>query len=326
MATIHKPAPRIYTPEILDLRDVSPGMLAPLLREETAAWRDTLRWDFGKSAELVRRFVDMRALSGCALVSGGQAIGYGYYVAEGHKALVGDVYLMRGFRSAEYENRLLDTMLKEMTAAPYIKRVESQLIMLEGQAFDASAYACYLTSFERDFMLLDCANAPRLQPSPVRSRIFVESWADHFQDAAGALIAEAYAGHDDSKINDQYRTAAGARQFLYNIVQYPGCGVFFRPASFAAFETATGKLAAICLASTVAEQAGHITQICTAPWARGLGLGYDLLRRSLTAMQRAGCATVSLTVTSSNRNAIELYESVGFRTVRRFRAFVWEGF
>ena len=76
----------------------------------------------------------------------------------------------------------------------------------------------------------------------------------------------------------------------------------------------------------VAEDAGHITQICTAPWARGCGLGYDLLRRGLFAIQAADCSSVSLTVTSSNRNAIELYESVGFRALRRFRAFVWDGF
>jgi len=36
--------------------------------------------------------------------------------------------------------------------------------------------------------------------------------------------------------------------------------------------------------------------------------------------------SVSLTVTSANREAVRLYERVGFRTVRQFSAIVWEGF
>jgi ribosomal protein S18 acetylase RimI-like enzyme len=31
-------------------------------------------------------------------------------------------------------------------------------------------------------------------------------------------------------------------------------------------------------------------------------------------------------VTGSNRDAIKLYEEVGFTTIRRFFAYVWEGF
>jgi ribosomal protein S18 acetylase RimI-like enzyme len=33
-----------------------------------------------------------------------------------------------------------------------------------------------------------------------------------------------------------------------------------------------------------------------------------------------------LTVTAANEDAVELYERVGFETIRRFSAFVWEGF
>ena len=94
--------------------------------------------------------------------------------------------------------------------------------------------------------------------------MYMEKWYDHYQDAAAQLIAAAYAGHIDSRINDQYRTSAGARRFLHNIVQYPGCGAFYRPASFAAFEGVSGRLCGMSLASLVAPEAGHITQICVA--------------------------------------------------------------
>jgi ribosomal protein S18 acetylase RimI-like enzyme len=43
-------------------------------------------------------------------------------------------------------------------------------------------------------------------------------------------------------------------------------------------------------------------------------------------LRDAGCRKTSLTVTASNREAIKLYEDVGFTTVRSFYAYVWEGF
>jgi ribosomal protein S18 acetylase RimI-like enzyme len=130
----------------------------------------------------------------------------------------------------------------------------------------------------------------------------------------------------DSRINDQYRTAYGARRFLHNIVQYPGCGAFFRPASFSAFHPASGGLCGISLSSLVGPDCGHITQICVSPEVKGTGVGYALLRQSLLALREMGCRAATLTVTAANEGAIALYERVGFRTVRRFSAYVWEGF
>jgi len=51
-----------------------------------------------------------------------------------------------------------------------------------------------------------------------------------------------------------------------------------------------------------------------------------LLRQSLLGLHKAGCRSATLTVTDANREAVVLYERVGFETIRRFRAFVWEGF
>ena len=93
-----------------------------------------------------------------------------------------------------------------------------------------------------------------------------------------------------------------------------------------ALDRDSSKLCGLSLSSLVSKQAGHITQICIAPSYRGLGLGYELLRQSLGGLVKAGCPTATLTVTASNREAVNLYERMGFETIRRFRAFVWEGF
>ena len=312
-------------PEIVDLRRLPARAMEPLLQEEAAAWWHTLEWDFEKSADLVRRFIDLRALNGFALVEDDVAIGYVYYVLEENKGLMGDLYVMREHRTIERENGLLEAALRSMMSHPQTTRIESQLMMLEFASSRSVPFAGHLSSFERNFMRIDLRRAS-LAEGHVRRTVYIDRWSDRHQEAAAHLIAAAYAGHVDSRINDQYRTAAGARRFLYNIVQYPGCGAFFRPASYSAFQTSRGLICGVSLASLVSQDCGHITQICVTPEVKGSGIGHELLRQSLLSLREMGCRSATLTVTAANEGAVALYERVGFRTVRRFSAYVWEGF
>jgi len=324
MAARLNPAPS-RPPEIVELRRLNARDLEPVLQEETDAWWETLDWDFEKSADLVRRFVDLRALNGYAMVEDGVAVGYIYYVLEENKGLLGDLYVMREHRTVERENLLLSSALHSIVSHPQVTRIESQLMMLEFSSSRAVPAAGHLSAFDRNFMRLDLRRAA-LAEGRLRRAITIDRWTDQHQEPAAQLIATAYQGHVDSRINDQYRSVIGARRFLHNIVQYPGCGSFFRPASFAAFEPSHGTLCGISLTSLVAQEFGHITQICVAPWVRGSGVGYELLRQSLALLREAGCRKTSLTVTASNREAVKLYEDVGFTTIRKFCAYVWEGF
>ena len=326
MAARLHPAPS-RTEEIVDLRRLSARDLEPLLAEEIETWLGELEWDFEKSADLVRRFMDLRALNGSALIERGEITGYVYYVLEDNKGLIGDLYVRRAVRTAERENRLLESVLDTLMVTPQISRVECQLLMIQPVAGPVLPRSRYLNVFERNFMRIELKKAA-LKEGKTRAQL--ERWSDFYQEPAAQLIAAAYAGHIDGQINDQYRSAAGARRFLYNIVQYPGCGVFYRPASYAAFDgSGPGSAGAFCgvsLASMVSSNCGHITQICVSKEARGTGIGHQLLRQSLLKLREADCASASLTVTAANDDAVALYERVGFQTVRRFLACVWEGF
>jgi ribosomal protein S18 acetylase RimI-like enzyme len=258
-------------------------------------------------------------------VEDGQVTGYVYYVLEDNKGLIGDLYVREAWRTPNREARLLLTAVNAIIPNRRVLRIESQLLMLRHSAGSVTPWSQYATAYERNFMWLDLRGA-HLPEAPIRRPVVIDKWSDHHHDAAGQLIATAYAGHVDSQINDQYRSVMGARKFLFNIVQFPGCGTFFRPASFSAFEPETGRLCGISLASLVAPEAGHITQICVSPNVRGTGLGYDLLRRSVQTLKDSGCHSVSLTVTNANSEAVLLYERCGFTTRRRFPAYAWEGF
>jgi ribosomal protein S18 acetylase RimI-like enzyme len=314
-------------PLLLDLRQLRPDELDPLLEEEIALWRTRLDWDFRPSADLVRRFVRMQALNGQALVAGRVVVGYVYFVCEDRKGLVGDLYLAREYATPENETFLLGAALKSLRAFPRITRIESQLMMLSDAARRALPFANLAKGHRRNFMMFDLGGGPlhsRLPPGPAAAKYRFDPWHEREQEEAARLIARAYQGHIDGEINDQYRSIAGARRFLMNIVQYPGCGSFFQPASIVAFEPETGHLTGLSLASLVAFDVGHITQICVDPAVKRTGVGYEMLRLSLEALARSGCRRVSLTVTAGNDEAVRLYQRMGFRIEHTFDAIIWE--
>ena len=311
-----------YPPELLELRHLRPGDLDDVLQEEVLTWRSTLSWDYTPSTELVRRFVRIQALSGFALVIHGSVVGYCYYVCEERKGLIGDLYVMRDFATAHNEDLLLSAVLNVLKQTPHVQRIEAQLMMSRGPFERALPMSRFVQIYSRNFMVADLDGVQKLPPG--RADVHVDLWDERRQDEAAQVIAAAYQGHIDSSINDQYRSVSGARRFLLNIVQYPGCGSFFGPASYLA--QVGSRVGGLCLSSMVASDAGHITQICVAPEVKGRGVGYELLRRSLVSLADQGCAKTSLTVTASNEEAIALYQRVGFRAVRRFAAYVWEGF
>jgi ribosomal protein S18 acetylase RimI-like enzyme len=332
MAALADP-PSSHTPpaQAVDLRSIDVESLAAVLDEQIASWKSELDWDFSTSANLVRRFVQMHALTGYALVSRtqpGRIVGYSYYVCEDGKGLIGDLYALRQHRTAENERALFQASLDAMWQTPGIHRVESQLMMLSNVTSNVTSdtphrrlpYSNWFQSFPRLF--LEAPLTAQLPERHLSSEIAITPWTEATQEPTGRLIAFAYQDHIDSQINDQYRSAIGARRFLTNIVQYPGCGAFFAPASFAA--SAKEVLCGASLASLVARDVGHITQVCVAPSYQGIGLGYELMRRSMEALAAYGCRAVSLTVTAANEPALLLYRNMGFVQRRAFSAYVWQ--
>ncbi len=306
--------------EMVPLRHLQAQDLEDLLVEETAVWRRELSWDFAPSAALVRRYLDMRGLEGFACFVSGRLAGYIYFVEEDHKALIGDVYVLQAYSGLDLDLRLLQTAMREIQQRTSIRRAESQLLLLRVAPERLPAWR-NLTVFDRLFMM---AGTTQPVPFAIPQGYELVPWTELRQEEAAHLIADCYRHHIDSQINDQYRDVAGARRFLLNIVQYPGCGNFFSEGAVAAIDR-TGRLAGLSLTSMVAPHTGHITQICVGTHAQSQGLGGALLAFSLNSFAACGCRDASLTVTGSNSSAVHLYRNYGFTIARRFRAYVWQG-
>ena len=314
--------------ELVALGELGTRSLDAVLGEACEAWLRRLHWDYTDTAELIRSYAAMRALEGLALVARGEVAGYCYWVHERAKSLVGDLFVRASWRTPAMESLLLRGALAEMRAARAgpggrPRRVEAQLMQTGSRAAALLPEGPRPRIFPRLFMLRP-GLAPELPPaSRMLPGLEFFPWEMRWKDAAAALIADVYAGHVDSEINDQYRSRDGAARFLQNIVQFPGCGVFIPQASWIAAAT-SGELAGLALATRVSASAGHVAQLCLQPAWRGSGLGYDLLRRSLAGLRDAGLAEVSLTVTEENHAAVQLYERTGFHAIHRFEALVWD--
>jgi GNAT superfamily N-acetyltransferase len=309
--------------QIVDLRQVRSRALENLFQEEALRWREELYWDYRPSIDLIRRFVDSRALGGSVAMEDGQAAGYGFYVLEDHKGLIGGLFVSAHAGQAEVTQRLLREILGALRATPRLQRIEAQLMPF-GTEIDPAFLTPDFRLHTRQFMLMAIREA-RLTGHPLSPGLRFESWNDRVFEPAARLIQLAYANHVDAEINDQYRSEAGGMKFLRNIVLLPGCGTFLPEASFVVRPEGENRLAGMILTSTVAGRVGHTTQVCVMPGYHGHHIGRQLMERSIDVLRQQGFESLSLTVTTSNRRAVELYERLGFRTIKTFAAGVWKG-
>jgi len=310
------------TMQIVDLRQVHSRSLENLFREEVARWRDELHWDYRSSIDLVRKFIDSRALGGFAAIEDGQPAGYGFYVIEDHKGLIGGLFVSAQYARGPISERLLIEMLTALRATPRLERIEAQLMPF-GAELDPAFLSQHFRLYPRQFMLLDMEKA-RLSGKVISPGLRIEPWSDRQFDSAARLIQLAYANHVDGQINDQYCSDSGSLRFLRNIVLLPGCGQFLPEASFLVRPVTGDRPIAMILTSTVAQGVGHTTQVCVMPGYQGSGIGRQLMEQSIHALKRRGYKSLSLTVTTINKRAVELYEHLGFKLVKTFAAGVWQ--
>jgi ribosomal protein S18 acetylase RimI-like enzyme len=315
--------------EILDLRHFAAPVLRPVLEAEGELWKERLHWDYRTSAGLLMRYLDSHLLPGYAALEAGRITGYVFCIYEEAKAIIGDVFALpgssiNGGSAHDVEETLLKHLFETLLNSPQLDRIESQLLLHPSGSHAAIFRASGFQIFRRLFMVQSLRGLwtpPRVDlPGELELRL----WRDEDLNSAGKLIYEAYRGHLDSMINDQYRSVNGSQRFLHNIVRYSGCGTFSAQVSHVVVERHSGEMVALVLGSHVSPESGHITQLCVRPGYRRLGLARMLLSVAAFHFMRLGTSEISLTVTESNSEAIGLYRSEGYTCPHSFDATVWQ--
>ena len=302
-----------------------------LLEQEAEVWARLLSWDYAASSEMVLRYIDSKILPGYAAVDRGRVLGYAFFVYEGSKGVIGDLFSDPGDgshetqqRAREIETKLLIHSIETLQQSPGVHRVETQLLLHESgsviRPFTDAGFLCQ----PRLFMRMDIGQTWE-SPVAFSKEIEIRPWSENDYQSTASLITDAYRGHVDSEINDQYRTVNGSMRFLHNIVRFPGCGTFDPESSFTAYNRALRMTVGVILCSKIRVDVGHITQVCVLPEYRSHGIGDALMHRSAEQLRGRGFGALTLTVTQANTGAVHLYERLGFTTSHMFDAFVWEG-
>ncbi|MBV8053280.1 MAG: GNAT family N-acetyltransferase [Acidobacteriaceae bacterium] len=311
--------------EILDLRHFSSVDLRPLLESEIEVWSRLLSWDYTGSADMILRYVDAKILPGYAAIDRGRVFGYAFFVYEGNKGVIGDLFVANGRQPGsvnEVESRLVMHVIETLQQSPGIHRVEAQLLLHEAKAVAQPFIEQGFSRHPRLFMVQSLAKAA---PTPAQAEFEIRRWSEQDYQTAAAIITNAYRGHVDSEINDQYRTLSGSLRFLNNIVRFPGCGTFDPESSFVAVHKPSRAVVGLILCSRVRHDVGHVTQVCVLPEYRTLRIGESLMACTGANLRQRKFSLLSLTVTEANHRAVDLYLRLGFETKRVFDAFVWEG-
>jgi len=313
--------------EILDLRHFSSVDLRPLLEDETQLWSRQLSWDYSGSSEMILRYVDAKILPGYAAVDRGRVFGYSFFVYEGSKGVIGDLYVSNGNRlpnGREVELKLLTHVIETLQQSPGIHRVEAQLLAHDANSVSRPFVETGFQRHPRLFMTLPLRNA---EPGrvPVHVEVEIRPWTDGDYQPSAAVITAAYRSHVDAQINDQYHTLSGSLRFLNNIVRFPGCGVFDAESSFVALDRKAKSLIGLILCSRVRHDVGHVTQVCVLPEYRSRRIGESLMAATERNLRKRNFSLLSLTVTEANTRAVTLYRRLQFESKRIFDAFVWEG-
>ena len=276
---------------------------------------------------MILRYVDAKILPGYAAIDRGRIFGYSFFVYEGSKGVVGDLFVTNSGRlsnAREVEIKLLTHVIETLQQSPGIHRVEAQLLAHEAGSVARPFLDQGFQRHPRLFMVLQLGERVP-QATVTHADVEIHGWTEGDYQPAAAVITAAYRGHVDAQINDQYHTLGGSLRFLNNIVRFPGCGVFDAESSFAAVDRKAKNLIGLILCSRVRSDVGHVTQVCVLPEHRSRGIGESLLAATSVNLRRRGFSMLSLTVTEANAGAVALYRRLNFDSKRVFDAFVWEG-
>jgi ribosomal protein S18 acetylase RimI-like enzyme len=326
--------------EILDLRHFAAPMLRPVLEAEGELWEQRLHWDYHSSARLLMQYLDSHMLPGYAATEGGHVAGYTFCVYEETKAVIGDVFALRGPQPGsrdlsglvsrpesgpahEVETTLLHHLFELLLNSPQVDRVESQLLIHPAGSHAGAFREAGFDVYRRLFLVQSLKSVRPAPAVELPAELELRPWRDEDMNSAGRLISVAYRNHPDAVINDQYLSLNGSQRFLHNIVRYSGCGVFCPQASQVLVDRQSRELAAMVLGSRVSPQSGHITQVCVHPKYRRRGLAKLLLSAVSSAYMRMSVSEISLTVTEGNSGAVDLYLAEGYTCEHTFDAAVW---
>jgi len=305
---------------IVPISDADLSGLESLFDEECAEWLELLRWDYKGASMLIRDVARQHQLAGFVAMNGSTVIGFAYYVIEGSRCSIGDIYVSKPWRGIGLDRQMAGAILDKLGRVRRLRRIESQYLGVGNEEADALFKERGFERLERSYMLFELG-AEQIKNTRVElPDISFRQWKQGDFEQAARVIHRSYRGKHDSRINSQYQTVQGCAELMTILTDHFWCGDFLPDMSFVGVRS-SGALAGVLIASRVSSGIGHIGQISVHPAHQGKGIGRRMIEMSLSEFRRRAYKAVSLAVTTANTGAFHLYESIGFRTIHTFPVF-----
>lgn len=308
--------------QVARFSDADHERMGPVFQEEIHCWRDSLHWDYGPSAELIKQFVSNQTLPGYSLRNEfGDVVGYTYYVVNSPVGFIGGLFVMRRQASLPAYNLLFQNAFQALLANPGVERIECQLFpfnedvtpLFEEAGFEAR---------RRYFLSLSLADEADRSGDLRDLPVTIQEWKPEFFEEATAVIRNSYRNSPDFELCLDYQSVEGCARFLRNLIENPGCGAFDPGESTLAFDE-NGNLCGLLIVTRISDQVAMIPQISIRRDWQGRGIGTALLRKFFHSAKESGLSRVTLSVSADNEGAYRLYRRLGFGESQVFHAYIW---
>jgi ribosomal protein S18 acetylase RimI-like enzyme len=304
--------------KLIDWREASSELVAPLYVAEQRRWQTELDWDSSINWVLVEAARTQGALPGYLVLDRASAVvGWAFYYLHEDVLQVGGL----SGRTSSVARRLLDTIMRSPEA---------------GRAKDVSCFVlpdrpASGAFVQRRFDTLRFEYLRRqvfgIQPPSVDAWTQTPSLSDTtrlkpwsaIDDAPDTvrLLASAYGSSTAARCFSPRGGMDGWVHYVRQLIRTPACGVLLPAGSFAVRD-ADGTLCGVILTTSIGPQSAHVAQIAVAPSHTRQGLGRRLVNAACAAAASEGRRYVTLLVAEDNTAARSLYASLGFEPRSEF--------
>ncbi|HWX41682.1 MAG TPA: hypothetical protein VN345_11080, partial [Blastocatellia bacterium] len=199
---------------LMPLSEADPAELEPLFDEQCKLWLERLDWDYSGPSRMLREVVREREVSGLVAMAGEHPVGFAFYVVEGGRCSIGDIYASGSRQQAGADRRMAAAIVQTADRNPRLSRIEYQSVSFGNDGADQVFRERGFNRFERHFMMIDLskpgdhsdqqtvlapgrgavASGPAGQPGtlPTESDTRVRPWNEHDFAAAARIIHRSY--------------------------------------------------------------------------------------------------------------------------------------
>src|SRR5258708_35776824 len=145
---------------------------------------------------MILRYVDAKILPGYAAIDRGRIFGYAFFVYEGSKGVIGDLFVANGSRlpeGHEVEGRLLMHVVETLQQSPGVHRGEAQLLVHEAGLLSRPFLDPGFRRHPRLFTAMPLNRASQLATS-IYPDFEVRPWTAGDYQSAAPVITAAYRG------------------------------------------------------------------------------------------------------------------------------------